>query len=122
MDVEYGTALSDGEMIPPFEPALFVLARVIGTHQPTYQILDAGLKSFATEGGPPRVMDLPDAAYGFFGDEHGKLFIRDPLALGTSVRLQPPHCDPTVHLYDWYHAVEDGVVVARWPIDARGRR
>ena len=32
-----------------------------------------------------------------------------------------PHCDPTVNLYDCYHAVRGGRLEAIWPIEARGR-
>jgi D-threonine aldolase len=36
------------------------------------------------------------------------------------VTLMPPHCDPTVNLYDRYHLVEGDQVVAVWPVTARG--
>ncbi|MGH6949917.1 MAG: DSD1 family PLP-dependent enzyme, partial [Vitreimonas sp.] len=41
--------------------------------------------------------------------------------IGDRVTLAAPHCDPTVNLYDWYHLVRDGTLVAIWPVSARGR-
>ena len=32
-----------------------------------------------------------------------------------------PHCDPTVNLYDVYHAVRGDTLEAIWPVDARGK-
>ena len=64
------------------------------------------------------------------GDEHGILRLRDGgqgaalPALGDAVWLVPGHCDPTVNLHENYVVVRgglrDGVVVAVWPIEARG--
>jgi D-serine deaminase-like pyridoxal phosphate-dependent protein len=88
--------------------------------------VDAGLKAMATEAGPPRVLAGADRAseYVFMGDEHGMLLTpgaaADP-ALDQLVTLQPPHCDPTVNLYDRYAVCEDGMVVDFWPVTARGR-
>jgi hypothetical protein len=73
-------------------------------------IVNGGYKSFATEGGPPRVASprLAWAKYRFMGDEHGGVEY-DPsggtLAVGDLVEFFPPHCDPTINLYDRYHCV-----------------
>ncbi len=42
-------------------------------------------------------------------------------ALGQRITLATPHCDPTVNLYDAYHVVRGDILVAIWPITARGR-
>ena len=60
------------------------------------------------------------------GDEHGILRPRaDKLpALGDTVWLVPGHCDPTVNLHDHYVVVrgglDNGIIEAVWPVDARG--
>jgi D-serine deaminase-like pyridoxal phosphate-dependent protein len=109
-----------------FENALFVDSRVVSANTPGRVTLDAGLKSMATEAGPPTIFDGADPAsrYVFMGDEHGGLLSpegsSDP-ALDQRVTLIPPHCDPTVNLYDRYAVCEGERLVAFWPVTARGR-
>jgi D-serine deaminase-like pyridoxal phosphate-dependent protein len=126
MDREYGDcALTpDGEI--SFTTALMVDARVISANAPGMATIDAGLKAFSTDAGPPPVLDGADRAcrYIFMGDEHGAIAAPDGHAappLGTRVTLATPHCDPTVNLYDSYHVVRGNTLVAIWPITARGR-
>lgn len=116
MDRQY----ADIEHACGLQQALFVAAHVISAPEPGLAITNAGLKSFATEGGPP----LPDiaATYRFMGDEHGGLmFDGDGPAPGTLVLFQPPHCDPTINLYDVYHVFRGDTLVAIWPVDGRGK-
>lgn len=110
---------------PSFEHALFVATQVIGRDD-AHAVVDAGHKSHAIDSGLPRVRDR-DLVFENGGDEHGILRVagRDPLpALGDVVWLIPGHCDPTVNLHDAMIAVrgglDDGVVEAIWPVDARG--
>ncbi|MND00668.1 D-threonine aldolase [compost metagenome] len=42
-------------------------------------------------------------------------------ALGEQVILVPPHCDPTVNMYESYHVVKGDTLVEIWPVTARGR-
>ena len=42
-------------------------------------------------------------------------------ALAEQVILTPPHCDPTVNLYEAYHVVKGDTLVEIWPVTARGR-
>ena len=44
-----------------------------------------------------------------------------PPALAEQVILVPPHCDPTVNLYESYHVVKGDTLVEIWPVTARGR-
>jgi D-serine deaminase-like pyridoxal phosphate-dependent protein len=58
------------------------------------------------------------------GDEHGAIIApagAAPPRLGEVVTLGAPHCDPTVNLYDAYHAVKGDTLIGIWPVDARGR-
>ena len=43
------------------------------------------------------------------------------LKVGDRVEFIPPHCDPTVNLYDHIHALRGDRVEAVWPIAARGK-
>jgi D-serine deaminase-like pyridoxal phosphate-dependent protein len=123
MDRQYGDCDPAG---PSFETALMIDTRVVSANTPGRVTVDAGLKAMATEAGPPVVLDGADPAshYVFMGDEHGMLVTpegaADP-ALDALVSLMPPHCDPTVNLYDRYAVCEGDEVVAFWPVSARGR-
>ena len=50
--------------------------------------------------------------------KNGKTYQLKP---GDVVSCVVPHCDPTVNLYDVYHAVRGGILESIWPIEARGR-
>ncbi len=123
MDRQYGDCEAAG---PRFEHALSIDTRVVSANSPGRATLDAGLKAMATDAGAPRVLAGADLAsrYIFMGDEHGMLLtpdgISDPV-LDQLVTLVPPHCDPTVNLYDRYAVCEGDTVIAFWPVSARGR-
>ena len=58
------------------------------------------------------------------GDEHGMLITprgADDPRLDQRIALVPPHCDPTVNLYDRYAICEGETVIGFWPVSARGR-
>jgi D-serine deaminase-like pyridoxal phosphate-dependent protein len=88
-------------------------------------MVDAGLKAFSTDKPfPPEPVERSGIAYGFAGDEHGRLTIADPARrprLGERLEFFPPHCDPTINLYDRLYVVRGDSVVATWTIAARGR-
>lgn len=109
-----------------FQTALFVETSVISVNTPGIATTDAGLKSFATEAGPPPLHSgAPEGTkYFFFGDEQGGLAFppgSNGLPLGARLRCVTPHCDPTVNLYDFYHVMDGDRLVALWPVEARGR-
>ena len=125
MDAQYGDCALRGDEAQPFETALTVDARVVSANAPGQVTLDAGLKAFATDAGPPiPLAGAPEGStYRFMGDEHGALITGDapPPALGEVVTLAAPHCDPTVNLYDSFHVVQGDTLRALWPISGRGR-
>jgi len=82
--------------------------------------IDAGLKAFATDAGVP-VAARGGMRFEFMGDEHGALVGGTLPGWGERATLIPPHCDPTVNLYDRYWIVEGGTVTGSWPVTARGR-
>ena len=86
---------------------------------------DGGLKAFAADAGPPRIVaGAPEGTiYHARSDEHGRLELpgEAALAVGSILTCAVPHCDPTVNLYDHYHVVRGDTLVDIWPVDARGR-
>jgi D-serine deaminase-like pyridoxal phosphate-dependent protein len=124
MDRQYEICDLRGDGVMPFEQALQVDAHVISANSQGMATLDAGFKSLSTDGGSPRVISgAPEnAMFVFMGDEHGALIAMDhAFRVGDLVTLSPPHCDPTVNLYDAYHIVRDGALIDIWPVSARGR-
>jgi D-serine deaminase-like pyridoxal phosphate-dependent protein len=126
MDRQYGDCALREDGPNPFETSLMVDARVISASHPTLVTVDAGLKAFATEAGPPPILaGAPEGSvYRFMGDEQGAIAPPRGLApprLGERVTLAAPHCDPTVNLYDAYHVVRGDTLEAIWPVTARGR-
>jgi len=124
MDTDYARIGGrEGGLYREFEHSLFVLATVMSVPVPGRAIVDAGLKSYSGEKGPPWVHDRDDVEVVGVSDEHGKLALgarAARLELGDKVKLIPGHCDPTVNLHDWYVAVRGERVEALWPITARG--
>lgn len=126
MDREYNDVWTKADAKPPFETSLFVQTTVISAALPQLCTTDAGLKSFATDAGPPVLAKGagPSASYFFFGDEQGGVLAgeaADRPALGAVLSCVVPHCDPTVNLYDAIHVVEGDTLVDIWPVEARGR-
>jgi len=124
MDTDYARIGGiGGGRYTEFEHSLFVLATVMSAPAPDRAIVDAGLKSYSAEKGPPWVHEREDVEVVAVSDEHGKLRLgpkAERLRLGDRVWLIPGHCDPTVNLHDWYVGVRRGRVEALWPIAARG--
>jgi D-serine deaminase-like pyridoxal phosphate-dependent protein len=125
MDTDYAR-IGDGNTggrYTDFAHSLFVLATVISVPTPERAIVDAGLKSYSGEKGPPWVHGREDIEVTGVSDEHGRLQLgpkAQRLRIGDRVMLIPGHCDPTINLHDWYVAVR-GRVESVWPITARGR-
>jgi D-serine deaminase-like pyridoxal phosphate-dependent protein len=126
MDVEYGAVtLSANDADAEFATSLFLHSTVISKNVPGTVTIDAGLKSFATDGPLPRVSGGAPVGttYSFFGDEHGCLTFPTPthcLPLGGIVALVTPHCDPTINLHDYLHVVRHDTIVGIWQIVGRG--
>ena len=125
MDRQYAEC-EPGSAGPAFEHALFVDSSVVSANTKGLATIDAGFKALATDGGAPRIAaGAPDGcAYHFMGDEHGAVLdstFTYSWKIGDRVRLIPPHCDPTVNLYDSYHVVRGDRLDAIWPVTARGR-
>jgi 3-hydroxy-D-aspartate aldolase len=126
MDLDYRRIGGrSGPLLTDFELALTVVATVVSVTPGDRAMVDAGLKAFSTDKPfPPEAVERPGIEYGFAGDEHGRLAITDPSRpprLGERIEFFPPHCDPTINLYDRIYAVRGAQVEAVWAIAARGR-
>ncbi len=126
MDLDYRRIGSrTAKVNDTFELALTVLATVVSRPGPELAIVDAGFKAFSTDKPfVPEAVEWPGLTYSWAGDEHGRLIIADQERaprLGDRVEFFPPHCDPTINLYDRLHAMRGDRVEAVWEISARGR-
>ena len=126
MDLDYRRIGGpSGTLLTDFEMALTVVATVVSVPTRDRAMVDAGLKAFSTDKPfPPEPVERPGIEYAFAGDEHGRLTITDPSRaprLGERIEFFPPHCDPTINLYDRVYAVRGLNVEAVWEIAARGR-
>jgi D-serine deaminase-like pyridoxal phosphate-dependent protein len=120
MDVNYSRNEEDPAG-PHFEYSMFVLTCVmsLGEERAT---LDAGLKAFSTDSGPPRPT-FAGWRVRSVSDEHTVMMRTEDGArvkLGDKALLIPSRCDPTVNLHDWIVAIRKNTVEAVWPVDARG--
>jgi D-serine deaminase-like pyridoxal phosphate-dependent protein len=126
MDLDYRQIGGrDGAALTNFEMALTVIATVVSVPTAERAMVDAGFKSFATDRpfGPVAV-ERPGVTFSWAGDEHGRLTIVDAdrrPRLGERIEFFPPHCDPTINLYDRIYALRGDRVDAVWEIAARGR-
>lgn len=108
--------------------AVSVLATVIGSYPDRGEaIIDAGALALSKDLGPDHVD--PQFGYGLVCDadlhpidarlvalsqEHGKLRAAKPPAIGQLLRIIPNHSCLTAAMYDVYHVVENGGMVAEW--------
>lgn len=122
-DAGYGTAFPEMD----FEPALWVLTRVVS--RPTSQrlTLDVGTKAVASD--PPKGQriffpELPEAVQVLHNEEH--LVLETPDAHryqpGDLLWGIPRHVCPTVALHKSAHVAENGMVRDHWAIVARDRQ
>jgi len=126
MDRQYNDVWEKPGDRVPFEVSLSVQTTVVSANRDSLATTDAGLKAFATDAEAPKILSgAPEGAnYFFFGDEQGGVFYppgAQKLRPKDVLSCVVPHCDPTVNLYDCYHAVRGDILEAIWPVDARGR-
>ncbi|MET0742011.1 MAG: alanine racemase [Microvirga sp.] len=126
MDEGYASVDVDGAGAEAFGPALRVAVTIVGHSSTGFAITDAGSKSIAVDGPPPRVFagSRLVGRIEWCGDEFGRV-LPEPgaatLPIGSVVECTAPHCDPTINLHETLHAVRGDTLVALWPVEARGR-
>jgi 3-hydroxy-D-aspartate aldolase len=126
MDIDYRRIGGrSGASLTEFEMALTVITTVVSVPTADRAMVDGGLKAFSTDKPfPPESVERPGVTFAFAGDEHGRLTVTDPSRaprLGERIEFFPPHCDPTINLYDRIYAMRADKVEAVWEIAARGR-
>jgi len=126
MDLDYRRIGSPrGAAYDDFEMALTVLTTVVSVPSGEMAMIDAGLKSFSTDKPfVPEAIEWPGVEYSWAGDEHGRLTLKEPGRLpnlGDRIEFFPPHCDPTINLYDRVYAMRGDKVEAVWEIAGRGK-
>jgi 3-hydroxy-D-aspartate aldolase len=109
-----------------FANALRVMVTVISANHADFVTVDGGYKAFSTDRGyGPEPLNLAAAGYRWGGDEFGFLDITEcptKPGLGDRIEFIPPHCDPTVNLYDSIHVCRGSEVVEIWPVMERSTR
>ena len=103
-----------------FQRALTVMGTVVSANHAGFVSLDCGTKAFSTDRGyPPVAVNVAHSNFRWGGDEFGYLDVEDPALLprlGQRVEFIPPHCDPTVNLYDTLYACRGENVEAVWGV------
>jgi D-serine deaminase-like pyridoxal phosphate-dependent protein len=126
MDLDYRRIGSPrGAAYDDFEMALTVLTTVVSVPTEEMAMVDAGFKAFSTDRPfVPEAVEWPGVEYSWAGDEHGRLMTTEPgrlPRLGQLIEFFPPHCDPTINLYDRIYAMRGDKVEAVWEVSGRGR-
>lgn len=103
----------------PFDNSLFLLTTVVSVSSGLC-VLDGGVKSCGMDQGMPVPVDF-DVSEVVASEEHLQLhFPTKKLSVGDKVLLIPAHCCSTVNLHDRIYVIDNGKVVDRYPITARG--
>ena len=100
--------------------AMTVLTTVVSANHRRFVTVDGGFKAFSTDRGyGPEALDLPGSKYRWGGDEFGYVDAggADRLPkLGDRIEFIPPHCDPTVNLYDRIYVRRGEEILDTWSV------
>lgn len=100
-----------------FGNSMTVLATVVSANHAGFVTVDAGFKAFSTDRPfGPEPIGLDGATYRWGGDEFGYIDSAVKLRLGSRIEFLPPHCDPTVNLYDRIYACRGEFVEEVWAV------
>ncbi|NLJ25758.1 MAG: hypothetical protein GX354_10150 [Firmicutes bacterium] len=122
-----GSLVASG-MVSWDQCALTVLATVVSKPTPQRCILDSGSKSLASDKqknvpGFGSIKGLETITLSWLNEEHGVIESSSlDLGIGDKVEVIPNHACTVMNLFDEYYLVEDGLVLGRIPITARGHR
>jgi D-serine deaminase-like pyridoxal phosphate-dependent protein len=107
--------------------ALTVLATVVSVPTANRAIIDAGSKTLTSDllglSGYGHVLGRDDIAIDQLSEEHGRLISEGPINLkvGDRLRIVPNHACVVTNMVDAVNIVEQGEIIAIWPVAARGR-
>lgn len=119
-----------GETTEPYESVALVVATTVVSHGTQGGFLvDAGAKILTKDiapylAGHGAVLGYPEAVLTRVNDHHGiaEVPAGSPRpSIGEVILIVPNHVCPVVNLVDELVVVQGGLVVDRWPVDARGR-
>jgi D-serine deaminase-like pyridoxal phosphate-dependent protein len=113
---------------PLDDAALLVASTVVSHGSGSGFVVDAGAKILAKDvasfvPGHGTIVGFPDAVISRVNDHHGVVELPDGgvrPSIGDVVWIVPNHVCPVVNLVDQYLVAQDGRIVDRWPVDARG--
>jgi D-serine deaminase-like pyridoxal phosphate-dependent protein len=106
--------------------ALHVAATVVSVRAGRF-VMDAGAKTLTKDVAPylpgyGAIPAWPDAVIERLSDYHGVVTLPDGSpGIGDTIAIVPNHVCPVVNEVDALLIVRDGILVDRWPVDARGR-
>jgi D-serine deaminase-like pyridoxal phosphate-dependent protein len=104
----------------PFEPALYIVTRVLSRRDRRAGVLNAGLKETSAEYGMPSPVrhDIDIVA---LSDEHMRIAVQsgDEPGIGDVVLLVPAHIDPTINMHDALFVWDGADGIERWEVDGR---
>jgi D-serine deaminase-like pyridoxal phosphate-dependent protein len=106
------------------ELALTMMTTVISRPAPTRIIVDAGKKTYSSDGAIPRALGVEGVISTGLSAEHTKLELSVPntsLKVGDRLEFVVGYSDTTMHLHDELFGVRDNVVETAWPILGRGK-
>ena len=106
------------------ELALTMMTTVISRPAPTRIILDAGKKTYSSDGAVPRALGVEGVTSTSLSAEHTRLELATPntsLKVGDRLEFVVGYSDTTMHLHDELFGVRDGIVETAWPILGRGK-
>ncbi len=107
----------------PFEESLTIVSTIISIEKNQKRaVCDAGVKSFATDYGKPK---LRDGVIEFCSDEHSTILPTEPRSqlefqVGDVIHLRVPHVDPTIAKHPKLVCFQEGYVHGDWKVDLRG--
>lgn len=112
-------------VVPELEIALTILTTINNKPAKGIITLDIGSKSISTDMGDPvfkgyekklKVMAVTE--------EHCQCTYGPNLEfnLGDKIEAIPAHVCPTINLYDYLNVIQNGELIGKWPISARGMR
>ncbi len=87
-----------------------------------WAVADVGLKALGMDHGNPSVVHPAGARVWFCSDEHLTFGLKGAgdAQVGTRIRVQPAHVDPTVAYHERMQVIRGDEVVESWPVDLRG--
>lgn len=103
----------------PFKNSLFILTTVVSCRD-GLAVVDAGVKTCGVDQGMPEIFEN-EAEEIVASEEHFQLHgLKNAVNVGDKILLVPGHCCSTVNLFDKIYLVDNGKVMDRLQITARG--